>query len=380
MKVYRIGFIIEQALGHITHGQNLRRFVDQDPSVCAQWCLPRRRSAGLARHLQDYRNNWSLQAGLQTRQMLCAMPRQSPPQALFFHTQVTATLVQDWLHRIPSVVSLDATPRQYDRLGDGYQHAVGPDWLERGKWWLSRRCFRLARHLVTWSEWACQGLVQEYEVPPEKVTVIPPGVDTAAFPSTGPRVDAGQPVRILFVGGDFERKGGPLLLEAFRRLRQSAAAGPAQFDPTPIVELNVVTRAELPPEPGVIVHTGLHPNDARLMQLYAQCDIFCLPTLADCLPLVLMEAGAAGLPLVSTQLAAIPEIVQDGRTGLLVPPADAITLAQALGRLVADAPLRAALGSGAQELVRRQFDAQANSKRLVELIKHVVDRGRPRVR
>jgi glycosyltransferase involved in cell wall biosynthesis len=91
--------------------------------------------------------------------------------------------------------------------------------------------------------------------------------------------------------------------------------------------------------------------------------------------MVLMEAGAAGLPLVSTQLAAIPEIVRDGCTGLLVPAGDPLRLAEALGRLVADAPLRAALGSGAQQLVRRQFDAQANSQRLAELIKHVVDQN-----
>lgn len=376
--MYRIGFIIEQALGHITHGQNLRRFVDQDPSVEAQWGLPTRHSAGLARRLQDYRSNWSLQASLQARRMLGAMQRQSPPQALFFHTQITATLAPDWLGRIPSIVSLDATPRQYDRLGDAYNHAAGPDWLERGKWWLSRRCFGLARHLVTWSEWTRQGLVHEYDVLPEKITVVPPGVDTLAFLPSKRRVDAAEPVRILFVGADFERKGGRILLEGFRRLRQSVAVGPTLVEPAPNVELHVVTRAGLPPEPGVVVHTGLHPNDARLRQLYGECDIFCLPTLADCLPMVLMEAGAAGLPLISTQLAAIPEIVQDGCTGLLVPRGDPVVLAQALGCLIADAPLRRALGSGAQQLVRRQFDAQANSQRLVALIKHVVDQDQSR--
>ena len=378
--MYRIGFIIEQALGHITHGQNLRHFVEQDPSLDAHWGLPAWQRTGLASRLPVYRSNWTLQAGLQTRRMLGAMQRQARPQALFFHTQVTATLAPDWLRRIPSIVSLDATPRQYDRLGDAYHHAAGPDWLEQAKWWLSRRCFRLARRLVTWSEWTRQGLVDEYAVPAEKTTVIPPGVDTQAFgpPTCGAKPEG--PLKILFVGGDYERKGGRVLLEAFRRVRQSVAAGLPLAEPAQDMELHVVTRDKVPPEPRVVVHTGLGPNDATLRQLYHECDVFCLPTLADCLPMVLMEAGAAGLPLIATDLAAIPEIVHDGHTGLLVPPGDPVALSRALGRLVVDRPLRLALGSGALELVRRQFDAKTNAQRLLELIKNLVDQEVPEIK
>ena len=369
--VYRFGFIIEQALGHITHGQNLRRFIDPDPSVQVHWGLPARNRAWLPVN----GSFWTLQVGWQTRRMLAAMQREDPPQALFFHSQVTAVLAQDWLSRIPSIVSLDATPLQYDRLGEAYQHRSGPAWLERAKWRLNQRAFRLARHLVAWSDWAKQGLVDEYECPPEKISVIPPGVDTPLWAALAQQRRAGQPVKVLFVGGDFKRKGGPLLLEAFRRLRQTVTSGAATSNFPSAIELHVVTRDHVPSEPGLVVHNNLGPNAAPLLNLYGECDLFCLPTRADCLPLALMEAGAAGLPLVATHVAAIPEIVVDGQTGLLVPGGDAAALAAALGRLAADRPLRLALGASAQEVVRRRFDAQTNARRVLELLKQMVDQG-----
>jgi glycosyltransferase involved in cell wall biosynthesis len=371
--MYRVGFIIEQALGHITHGQNLRRVVDQDPDINARWVLPAWQRSGLASRLPIYRSNWTMQSGLQTRRMLDGMQRELRPQVLFFHTQVTATLAPDWLRRIPSIVSLDATPRQFDRLGSAYHHAAGPAWLEQAKAWLSRRSFRLARHLVTWSAWAKQGLIDEYQVPAEKITVIPPGVDSQSLAPLRPGAAEDDALRILFVGGDFERKGGRVLLEAFRRLRQTLVAGSPSTRLGPPPELHVVTRDTLLPENGLFVYHGLEPNSAGLLQLYRECDIFCLPTFADALAMVLLEAGAAGLPLVATELAALPAIVIDGRTGLLVPPGDPGALTYALGRLAADRPLRLALGAGALDIVRRQFDAETNAQRLLELIKHLVN-------
>jgi glycosyltransferase involved in cell wall biosynthesis len=371
--LYRIGFVIEQALGHITHGQNLRRFVADDASLESAWCLPAWQRSGLASRLPVYRSNWTVQTGWQTRRLLASLRSEFRPQALFFHTQVTATLAQDWLGRVPSIVSLDATPRQIDQLGDAYQHSSGPAWLEQAKWRLNHRTFRLARQLVTWSAWAKQGLMDEYECPPQKITVIPPGVDTTLWTPGSPRLPESGAVRILFVGADFQRKGGPVLLEAFRRLRQVVSSAGSASDPCRLVELHVVTRDNIPSEPGLVVHNDLEPNSAPLRQLYGECDLFCLPTQADCLPIALMEAGAAGLPLVSTNVAAIPEIVMEGQTGLLVPPGDPVALAGALGRLAADRPLRLALGAGASGLVQRAFSAQTNTQRLLALLKAVVD-------
>ena len=112
--------IVEQALGHVTHGQNLKAHLDRDPEISARWGFPAFEATGLAGKIPVYNSNWTVRAGLRTRRLLSEIERQGPPEALFFHTQVTAVLAGDWLRRVPAVVSLDATPQQYDELGDSY--------------------------------------------------------------------------------------------------------------------------------------------------------------------------------------------------------------------------------------------------------------------
>ncbi|MCA9971921.1 MAG: glycosyltransferase family 4 protein [Anaerolineales bacterium] len=362
MPPYHLGFIIEQALGHVTHGQNLQALVPQDPAVRAHWALPAFPVAGTAARIPLYKSNWTVRAGLRTRRLLRRMARQAPLDALFFHTQVTAVLNPDWLRRLPSVVSLDATPMQYDELGDVYSHETGPAWLEQAKWRLNHRCFHAARHVVAWTRWTHDSLVRDYGVPPEKISVIPPGVDTRAWQRPTPRTAHADPVKILFVGGDLARKGGLLLLDAFRGLRAQTA-----------VELHLVTRTPVPAEPGLFVYHDMQPNSPRLRQLYHAADLFCLPTFGDCLPMVLSEAGAAGLPAISTRVAGIPEIVRDGETRLLVPPGDAAALTHALAALVHNPQRRLALGETAVAHTTAHFNAAANAARLLALLKHVAD-------
>ncbi len=108
----RIGFIVEQVLGHITHGQNLQRVVAEDREVQALWGLPTWDSTGIESRLPGIRSNWTLRAGLQVRRFLRAANHQARLEALFIHTQVPAVLAQDWMGRIPTIVSLDATPQR----------------------------------------------------------------------------------------------------------------------------------------------------------------------------------------------------------------------------------------------------------------------------
>jgi glycosyltransferase involved in cell wall biosynthesis len=371
---YQIAFIIEQALGHVTHGQNLQRNISKDSEIEAHWGLPAWQTGGLAGKIPVYKSNWTVQAGLQTRRLLRRMTRQTHLDALFFHTQVTAVLARDWMRRIPGVVSLDATPLQYDALGEFYAHASGPDWLESWKYRLNRDCYRQARRLVTWSAWARQGLIDDYGAPPDKIDVIPPGVNPEEWARPARRDPNRGVVKILFVGGNLERKGGLVLLEAFRALQAGAplliAGKPAQ------IELHLATRDVVPPAPGVFVYNDLQPNSDALKRLYFDCDIFCLPTFGDCLPMVLSEAGAAELPLVSTDVAAIPEIVKEGETGFLLPRKDPAALTGALRTLIANPDLRLQMGARAAQWVRQNYDAEANAARLAALLKRIAREGR----
>jgi glycosyltransferase involved in cell wall biosynthesis len=366
--MYTIGFVMEQALGHVTHAKNLQRNLPADPSVQAHWAFVPFESTGLAAHLPIYNSNWTVRSGLRARRMVAGMARKERPDALFFHTQVPATLALDWIKRIPSVVSLDATPLQYDAMGNAYGHAHGPLWTEMLKWQLQRRCFAAAHRIVTWSAWAKQSVVNDYDVPAAKVEVIPPAVNLEEWVLSVPRTSQQGPVKILFVGGDFERKGGPLLLEAWRSLRPWGA------------ELHVVTRTPVPMENGLHVYSDLQPNSSALKHLYHTCDIFCLPTKADTLGYVFIEAGAAGLPVVATRMAGIPEVVREGETGFLVPPDNGEALAAALTRLVESPELRLKQGRRAIEVISRDFDAKQNARRLLNLLKETVDEARGVVR
>lgn len=370
--MYRIGFIIEQVLGHATYSQNLQKNVAQDPTVAAQWGLPSWETDGIARFF----TNWTLRAGWQARQSIAAMQRQAPLDAVLFHTQVTAVLAQHWLKRIPGIISLDATDIQYDSLGEFYHHTQGPLWMRQWKHRLYRNCFREASHIVTWSEWAKQGLIDDYGVLADKITVIPPGVNVQEWNRPQPRrKKKDSPVKILFVGGNFKRKGGFILLEAFRMLRQELAASENAKVPKNI-ELHLVTQSNVSPEPGVHVYRDMHPNSAPLKQLYYASDIFCLPSYGDFLPMVLSEASATGLPTISTQVAAIPEITRDGETGFLIPVGDVLALKSKLKNLIQNSELRFLQGERATALVKAQFDAQKNAVKLLELLKQTADEAK----
>jgi glycosyltransferase involved in cell wall biosynthesis len=358
--------VLERSLGHITHAANLAVLLPQIDSVDAEIVEVEWDTAGLAARVPVFSSNWTVRSGLRARRAIRDLRRHRPLDALFIHTQVPAVLSPDHLRRVPTVVSLDATPLQYDELGSHYGHAQGNRHVERMKWKANRLCFRRARHIVTWSEWARQGVVDGYGIDPGKITVVPPGVRPAMWWSDARSTDAAATVRILFVGGDLARKGGDLLLDAFAGLRSRLAEAGG-----PPVELDLVTGADVAPAPGVVVHRGLAPNSPELVALYHRAHIFCLPTRGDCLPMVLSEAGAAGLPLVSTATAAIPEIVQHERTGLVVPPDDRPALVHALQRLVEDPDLRLRLGLAARELVDREFDAEKNARRLADLLRDV---------
>lgn len=356
-----LGFALEYSLGHTTHAQNLKRVLQDRPDIVPTYVdLPFDGLTGAWTRLPGVRSNWSLRASLGAWLGLRAQAKQL--DGALFHTQVTALLSAGLMRRMPSVVSLDATPVQYDTLGAFYGHVPsGNARLEALKKRLNQRAFGSARHLVAWSQWAKDSLVADYSVPSEKITVIPPGIDTAHWDFDRSARRSG-PVNLLFVGGDFARKGGDTLLEAF-----------ANLPPALGVHLHIVTKTRGVGNnlPGVTVWHDVAPNSEPLLRLFAQADLFVFPTRGDCLPLAVMEALTAGLPVVTTTVGALPEAVTHGETGWIVPPDDAGALADALAALASDAPLRGRLARQARAVGRERFDAAQNYGRLVETIRTV---------
>jgi glycosyltransferase involved in cell wall biosynthesis len=163
-------------------------------------------------------------------------------------------------------------------------------------------------------------------------------------------------VRILFVGADFERKGGQHVLQAFQKLPHGAA------------ELVLVTRSQVPETPGVRAVHGLQPNSPALISLYQSSDVFVFPSRAEAFGIAAVEASAAGLPVIASGVGGLKDIVDAGKTGLIVSPDDPEELLHALTSLIDDPEQRETMGRAARNRAVQYFDARANANRIIELI------------
>ncbi len=338
-----IAYVMEQTLGNVTHYVNLRKEEATSPLNLPRW-VPIEYQAG--------RVPWTITGSLRARRALRGMLDQI--DGVFVHTTTLAPLAADYFGRVPAVLSTDGTPLNKRQMRGAYGLRPESPLTERAKQRLYQGIFARAAGFVAWSNWAKQSFIDDYGCPEPAVTVIPPGIDVQQF-AAGDR-DHELP-RILFVGGDFERKGGQLLLDVFRRRLLGRA------------ELIIVTRSELAEEPGVRVHRNLQANSAALLSLYRTSDIFSLPTRADCYSLVCMEALAAELPIVSTRVGGIPDMIQEGRTGHLIDVDDSAALADRLEALVADRSHRQGMGKLGRQWALQHFDARQNARRLFEFVR-----------
>jgi glycosyltransferase involved in cell wall biosynthesis len=203
----------------------------------------------------------------------------------------------------------------------------GPSWFAR-----ETALYRGAATLACLSENVARSLVRDYGVDRGRIAVVGGGANV--FPEAAPRRDDGQ--TSVFVGKDFARKGGPVLLDAFARVRRRfpkarlLVAGPRAPE-----------RRRIPPG---VFFLGIVSLD-ELPALLSQSTVFALPTLREPFGIAFLDAMACGLPCVGTRIEAVPEIVREGETGLLVPPGDPVPLAIALERLLGDPPLARAMGA-----------------------------------
>jgi glycosyltransferase involved in cell wall biosynthesis len=334
---------MEQTLGSITHYLNLRRHEGVVPGCTPRWIPVEYRGGRLP---------WTVTGSLLARKALG--PFMDEVNGIFMHTTTLAPFSVDYFRRKPTVLSSDGTHLNKREMRRAYGLKHENRATEQTKRLLYREVFARATGFVAWSNWAKDSFVNDYGCHEEDVAVIPPGVDLNDF-SDAERNN--ELPRILFVGGDFERKGGDLLLKVFReRLRGRA-------------ELVLVTRADLPAEPGLHVYRNLSPNSQQLRDLYRDADIFVLPSRADCFSLVCMEALAAGLPIVATRVGGIPDLLREGKTGHLIEVDDEATLGDAVEALVQDPTRRRAMGQQGRLEAKTSFDSRETTRRLFEFVR-----------
>jgi glycosyltransferase involved in cell wall biosynthesis len=251
-------------------------------------------------------------------------------------------------------------------IAEELQHERGN--VRRLLWLLSRLeriNARRAPLVITTSDYCRQSVHRHYGVPTERIRLVPEGIDLASWPMP-PTRPPGQ--TILCVARQYPRKHIADLIRAFAQVRQRFPAAELVIigDGPEHHRLRALTTTL---GLGAACHLlGAVPNDDEVKAWYYRADLFCLPSVQEGFGIVFLEAMAAGLPVVATTAAAIPEVVPHGEAGLLVPPGDVPALADALATLLADPVRRQHYGAFGRAYVAR-FDWMRVAERFLEVIR-----------
>lgn len=279
-----------------------------------------------------------------------------PPDVLHLYTHNTALLSVGLMARQPTVVSLDLTNEQNGyRLPQRYPTRFTPLSLAPTKA-LERRVYGEATALIAQSQWAASSLVDDYGVAADRIHVIPLGIGIPPLRSA-PSSDGAA--RVTFVGRSMERKGGWWLLDVWRRYVRDVSV------------LTLVTPEHIQTEDGVELVDDIHPSDGRIFDILASTSIYAFPSPIDPFGYSIIEAMAMAVPVVAFDQAAVPEIVEDGTTGILVTPGDTRGFAEALRTLIGDPELRRRMGEAGRARALERFDARVTTRRLVEVLRGV---------
>ena len=330
-------------------------FERMGPWTLASRALARPLPALDRRDLDLHVPRWHLVESLRGRRFLASRLAAGEIDVLHVTSHTPALLIADVMRRIPTFLAVDVPIWEWHALGI-WRPVAGHS---RAALWpslaLERRAFTQAAGVLAFSDWAASAVRRS--APRARVLTICPGVDTARL-RPAVRI-ARERAQVLFVGGRFAEKGGYDLLAALAE------------DLGHTVELHVVTGDPLPEHPGVRVHR-LGREDPRLLALYQQADVMCLPTRGDSLGWALIEAMACGTPVISTPVGAIPELLDGGRRGLLVDPGDRRALRTAIRRLLDDEALRGQLAAGALAAVAERFDARIQGRKLADAMREAI--------
>lgn len=229
-----------------------------------------------------------------------------------------------------------------------------------------QQAYERAATVFTFSEAVRQAFIRQVGLPPERVVTMyaGPNLDLSRIPGRS-RISrpTGAPT-VLFIGREFERKGGDLLLRAFAKVR-------ARIPQARLVVIG--PRALTLQEPGVANLGFLRKDDpdewARLIEAYRSADVFCFPTRYEPFGIVILEAMLFGLPCVATRTGAIPEMVQDGETGYLVPTDDVEALTASLLLLLGDRDRAIRFGDAARKRADSDFTWEAVTAKMVEVMR-----------
>jgi glycosyltransferase involved in cell wall biosynthesis len=406
-------------MGHKTHLRFLEEHLDRDPRFdatlirlywmddLAEWLgrfhlLPFR-NAGL-----DFWTWWIFQF---KRQQVRYLLRRYDPENLdlvYIHTQTAATSVLDLPRHVPTVVSIDLT---WKLAFQESRYHVSP--LLKPVLELERRIFERSDLVISFSDWAAASVIDDYGIPASKVKVVRNGV-TLPPPLTGLRPGNGHSsnghggtnghasgngqylhsishsanghggnghggsnghgnlqqqsgeelLKLGFIGNGFLRKGGDLILKVHQeQFADLAHLTLVTHDPPKGLSglRNVEIKTEVP---WVELMTSVLPG----------FDLFVFPTRFDYSPYAVIEAMSAGVPVISTRVGAIPEMVEDGVGGFLIEAGKAAPLAERVGWAIDNRAELPAMGERGRERATELFAAARNYPQLLDTLAEVVQK------
>ena len=376
----RVLFVNENIGGHSTVHAHLRAtLAGHHPGVEAEFLdvpppgLPRRligaQVPGLSRldlDLQPLRAQLALSAWVRRRlrERLDPAHPAGPIDALHVYTANAGLRSVPFIGRMPSVVSTDAT-----NATNAYRLPYrSPSRFTPATVRLSRRIeqpvYDAATFVAASTSWVAGSLRRDYGVGEDKLRVLRFGILAPDFgPGPAPGTASRGLPRVVFVGHQLERKGGLRLL----RLHQEHLADEC--------ELVLVTGEAVPAGRNVRAVSDVTGGSGRLWTVLRDAAVFAFPSPIDQASNAVIEAMAAGLPVIGLDQGAMPELVGPD-TGRLVPIEDDVALVGAIRELISDPVARGELGAAARDRFVAELDARGSTRRLLDLLEEARCRGR----
>jgi glycogen synthase len=273
------------------------------------------------------------------------------------------------LHRVPLVVTLHSMeplrPWKADQLGSGYLMSS----------WIEKTTVEGADRVIGVSAKMRDDIIEYFKVDPRKVVVLHNGIDPDRYKKTDARdhldrLGVKSPY-VLFVGRITDQKGIFHLLEAAKSVRPGVQVVLCASAPdTPEIEERL--RKAVPQHPNVLwIYEMVKPD--VVMQLYSHAAVFCCPSVYEPFGIINLEAMACETAVVASATGGILEVVEDGKTGLLVPPSRPDELATALNRVLADPALARAMGQAGRKRVEDKFSWASVAARTQEVYADAID-------
>ncbi|MBD1821733.1 glycosyltransferase family 4 protein [Cyanobacteria bacterium FACHB-DQ100] len=270
-----------------------------------------------------------------------------------FVLQIFGTYRPAWNNTIPYAMLLDYTTALAERNWSAWATFLSDrsrqDWFE-----CERLAYHRATHIFSMSHVVKRSLIQDYGMPADKITVVGSSGDFQE-PYAGEKTFGSR--QILFNGSDFERKGGEIVLAAFRQVRRVI----------PEAKLVVVGK-KLPFEEAGIVNPGHIASRSDLHQLFLQSDLVVAPAYCDPFPTFLMEAMNYGTPCIVSDRDGMPEIVDHDINGIVIDQITPEQLAEVMINTLNDPQKLTVMSQAA----RHKMKTQLNWNTIADQIAHTI--------